>query len=128
MSLVAYNASDESDGEESDEGFLPDSVAQTQVAKRLNSAFGHISDEDEYETVSSTSVATDYSVSSASGTGGTNFIMGLTTPNVGLVDSTSVASLEGRLSVANDNNHHYCSFLNMERRTVTSIGRVKRLS
>ncbi|GFN80572.1 papillary renal cell carcinoma (translocation-associated) [Plakobranchus ocellatus] len=54
MSLVAYNASDESDGDESNEEITRKEHAATE---------GSISDEDDYETVSSTSLLTTISTS-----------------------------------------------------------------
>ncbi|RUS81539.1 hypothetical protein EGW08_010709 [Elysia chlorotica] len=92
MSLVAYNASDESDGEESDGDQVPRNSTENSKLEG-NSGIGHISDEDEFETVSSTSVSTASSLlPSLSATGTIHSVP--SNLNVGLVDSTSISSLE----------------------------------
>ena len=91
MSLVAYNASDESDGEESDGGNSPRNKTQN---SKSTSSLGHISDEEEFETVSSTSLSTSSSLLTPLSGSGTNHTSQSNT-NIGLVDSTSIVSLEG---------------------------------
>lgn len=79
MSLVAYNASDESD-EDSDGGTLVGK--QSNTAETEDTISGHISDEEEFETVSSTTLAT------------TSSVLKPLLRNSDLADLTSIASLE----------------------------------